>query len=167
MKLSDFLKEMCIDVQELPVHGDPIIDNVELAIEFRILRKRIYDKTRSSAGEFQKSKNAQKKLEYAFSRAFWFSELGIKLRSDYPKLPRHVIHMLPQISQIAKSKSEAILLIELSKSANTRSLIGSYITGENTVISTLESIEILMKNDESLIKRINWAKKRWRKKITH
>ena len=167
MKLSDFLQEISVEVHDLPVHGDPIIDNIELPVEFRAIRKEIYNKTRSNEGELQKSKNAQKKLEYAFSREFWNSELGNKLRNDYPTLPRHVIHMLPQIIQIAKSKSEAILLIELAKSANTRNLIGSFITGEYSVVSSLQSIEVIMKNDTSLIKRINWAKERWRKKMKH
>jgi 5-methylcytosine-specific restriction endonuclease McrA len=68
--LSVFSIKIKIQVEELPVHGDPIIDNTALPIEIRLLRKEIFDKIRR--GELRASgASAQKKIEKAFRRDFW------------------------------------------------------------------------------------------------
>ena len=42
--LEDFLQVVNIDIEDLPVHGDPVIDNEKLPIEIRTIRKRIFDR---------------------------------------------------------------------------------------------------------------------------
>jgi hypothetical protein len=47
LPLTDFSKTINVRVEEMPVHGDPILDNADLPIQIRILRKRIFDRVRT------------------------------------------------------------------------------------------------------------------------
>jgi hypothetical protein len=71
--------------------------------------------------------------------------------------------MLPQILTIGKNDSEITLLIELAKSAHTRNLIGTEITGRNSVFEELDKVKKQAASDPTLLKRINWAIDRWQK----
>ena len=161
MSLADFAHHIKIKITDLPVYGDPIIDNLNLPIQFRLLRKKIFDKTRMENGRLQRSTEAQKRLERAFRLEFHKTDLGEKVLKDYPKLPGQVRVMLPQIQAIAKNEAEMLLLIELAKSAHTRNLIGSEITGKEPIREKLESILKRPDVDPALSKRIRWALERW------
>lgn len=161
--LEQFAKRINIQIESLPVHGDPIIDNHALPIEIRLLRKRIFDKIRkneiSAAG-----KSFQKKIEKAYRREFWQTDRGKALESEFPALPGHVRVMIPEIQTIAKNEREYLLLVELAKSANTRNLIGTILNIESDVEVALLSFENKSK-DEALKKRIIQAKQRYMKEL--
>ena len=66
-------------VEELPVYGDPVIDNPAIPIQLRLLRRRIFDRIRR--GELAVSgKGAQKKLEKTYRR-----ELGRLRTGSYSR----------------------------------------------------------------------------------
>lgn len=162
MSLAQFASHINIKIEELPVHGDPIIDDVNLPMQFRLLRKRIFDKTRADNGRLQRGSEAQKRLEKSFRLEFHKTDLGKLILKKYPNLPGPVRVMLPQIQAIAKDESEIQLLIELAKSASTRNLIGSEIVGRKSVQEELEYVKRKAKGNPALLKRIDWALKRWR-----
>jgi 5-methylcytosine-specific restriction enzyme A len=161
--LSEFAQSINIQIEDLPVHGDPVIDNKVLPIQIRLLRKRIFDKARK--GEITiTGKSAQNKLEKAYRREFWQTPDGQTLESEFPFLPGHVRVMIPEIQTIAKNEREYLLLIELAKSAGTRNLIGRALTGDIDVERRLDSIQIST-NDMALRKRIMQAQDRFRKAL--
>jgi hypothetical protein len=161
--LEQFAKRINIQVEDLPIHGDPIIDNESLPIEVRLLRKRIFEKVRS--GEIAiTGKAAQKKIEKVYRREFWQTNEGKALEAEFPNLPGHVRVMLPEIQTIAKSEREYFLLLELAKSANTRNLIGTVLVSDCDVESVLLSFERSTK-DEALKKRVIQAKQRFIKEL--
>ena len=165
MSLAQFAARINIEIEELPVHGDPIIDDVNLPVQFRLLRKRIFDKTRAENGRLQRSSEAQKRLEKSFRLEFHKIDPGKRVLNKYPRLPGPVRVMLPQIQTIAKDESEMQLLIELAKSASTRNLIGSEIIGRRPVQEELEAARKRAEGNPALLKRIDWALKRWRELI--
>lgn len=167
MSMKEFANFIKIDIVQLPVHGDLIIDNNTLPIQFRMLRKKVFDKTRAQNGRLQRSREAQKRLEKTFRLEFHGTELGKEAQEKYPNLPGPVRVMLPQILTIGKNDSEILLLIELAKSAHTRNLIGTEITGRNSVLDELEKVKKRAAFDPALLKRINWAMDRWRKMGSH
>ncbi len=157
--LPEFAKTINISIDELPVHGDPIIDNLDLPIQIRLLRKRIFDKAR--IGELNiAGKSAQKKLEKTFRREFWQTSEGKSLEAEFVNLPGHVRIMIPEILTIAKTAREYLLLLELAKSANTRNLIGSILVAESDIEERLRSIEART-NDTALKVRVQHALKRY------
>ena len=98
-------------VEELPLYGDPVIDNPAIPIQFRILRRRLFDRIRR--GELAVSgKSAQKKLEKVYRRELWQTAGGKLLESEFPTLPGQVRADTPEIRSIAKSEREYLLLIE-------------------------------------------------------
>ena len=111
-------------LDELPVHGDPVIDNEDLPIQIRQLRRMIFDQYRQEKLRL-KGKQAQKKLEKAYRRSFWETAEGEALEKVFPTLPGHARIMIPEIRTIASSVRDFWLLVELSKSATTRNLIGT------------------------------------------
>jgi len=165
MSLAQFADRINIEIEKLPVHGDPIIDDLNLPLQFRLLRKRIFDKTRAENGRLQRSRAAQKRLEKVFRLEFHKTELGKLMLKKYPSLPGPVRVVLPQIQAIAKDESEMQLLIELAKSASTRNLIGSEIIGRRPVQEELEAAKKRAEGNPALLKRINWTLKRWRESI--
>ena len=63
--LEEFAQLVNVKLEDLPVHGDPVIDNDRRPLEIRIIRKRIFDRIRS--GELNaKGRSAQKKIEKAY-----------------------------------------------------------------------------------------------------
>ena len=85
-------------------------------------------------------KSAQKKLEKVYRRELWQTAGGKLLESEFPSLPGQVRAAIPEIRSIAKSEREYLLLIELAKSAQTRSLIGSVLTENVDLERRLRSI---------------------------
>ncbi len=161
--LEQFARRINIQVESIPVHGDPVIDNEELPIELRLLRKRIFDKVRK--GELSATgKSTQKKIEKAYRREFWQTDAGKSLESEFPHLPGQVRIMLPEIQAIAKNEREYLLLVELAKSANTRNLIGTVLTSDCNVEDALRSFERSNK-DEALKKRLIQAQQRFTKEL--
>lgn len=155
MPLPDFLNQLGIPVESLPVHGDPIIDNEDLPIQLRLIRLRIFDRIRS--GEMSATgKQAQKKIEKEYRRAFWDTPEGKQLESEFPSLPGHARVMIPEIRAIANSTADFLLLVELAKSANTRNLIESLFDNAESVHEGLLAIRV-GSIDQALIKRIDLA----------
>lgn len=161
--LEQFAKRIKVQIERLPVHGDPIIDNETLPIEIRLLRKRVFDRVRKSEISVT-GKSFQKKIEKAYRREFWQTDNGKALESEFPNLPGHVRVMIPEIQTIAKDELEYLLLVELAKSANTRNLIGMILNSESGVANNLLSLERTTK-DEALKKRIVQAKQRYIKEL--
>lgn len=137
--LQEFLESLAMPVEELPLYGDPVIDNPAIPIQLRLLRRQIFDRMRR--GELAVSgKGAQKKLEKAYRRELWQTADGKQLEAKFPNLPGQVRAAIPEIQSIAKSKREFLLLVELAKSAGTRSLIGSVLTGNVDVEARVRSM---------------------------
>ena len=163
MPLDEFAREMNIDVEDLPIHGDLVIDNEKLPIQIRILRKRLYDRVRRGDIEI-KGTSAKKKLEKTYRREFWNTEIGQQLESEEPSLPGHVRVMIPEIRPIAKSEREYRLLIELAKSAQTRDFIGGVLTPDVDIETRVRSMAKQTKN-HSLRKRLNQSLDRFEKSM--
>jgi len=161
LPLAKFARQINVNLEELPVHGDPLIDNVALPIQIRLLRKRIYDRIRYGTLHIGGS-SAQAKLEKTYRLEFWKTPEGRALEVAFPRLPGQVRIMIPEIKTIAKNGREFRLLIELAKSANTRNLIGTVLTPDCDVESRLHSIWSKTK-DEALKKRLQQAFERFKK----
>ena len=161
--LHEFAATIGIDVEALPVHGDPVIDNHDLPIQIRLIRKRIFDKSRSG-GKAISGKSAQKKIEKSYRRAFWETTQGKELESEFPNLPGQVRVIIPEIRTIAKDEKSALLLVELAKSAITRNLIGSTLSKNMDIIMVVEDMKD-KSNDEKLKKRLQQAWSRYEKEL--
>lgn len=145
-----------IELTDLPVHGDPIIDNKSLPPHVRLLRKKIFDRVRS--GHIRASgRSAQKKIEKAYRREFWQTDEGKKLQEEWPSLPGHVRASLPEIESLATNESSFRLLIELAKSANTRNLISAHLVDVTDVEATVRRLAIDERREPALRKRLNQA----------
>jgi hypothetical protein len=162
LPLADFAKSLDIQLQDLPVHGDPVIDNRALPIQIRVLRKRIFDRARLR-GQFG-GKSAQKKLEKAYRREFWQTPLGRKLEGEWPSLPGQVRIMIPEIESIADSPQDFLLLLELAKSANTRNLIGAVLSPGCNALERVMAIRS-KSTDAALVKRLDQALLRFKKAL--
>ncbi len=161
MPLGEFARTINVQVEYLPVHGDPVIDNESLPIELRMLRKRVFDRMRS--GELPISgRSAQNKIEKTYRRDFWQTALGKALEDEFPNLPGHVRIMIPEIQVIADNEREYLLLIELAKSAKTRNLIGTTSTKEANVEQVVGSMRE-RSADPALRKKLEQAWKRFGK----
>lgn len=152
-----------VQISDLPVSGDPIIDNPDLPHEVRALRKRIYDAVRS--GDISaRGKSSHKKIEKEFRRELWQTDLGKKLIAEQPELPGHSRAMLPEIESVAQSERERLLLIELSKSARTRELIAPQLAlGDGVEVNVVRIAEKC--KDPALKKRLEQAIRRFRKEF--
>jgi hypothetical protein len=159
MPLPDFARQVRIEVEELPVHGDPIVNNEALPLELRLIRKRIFDKMRR--GEVQiGGKSAQKKIEEQFRRTFWQTEAGRRLEAEFPLLPGNARISIPQIRTIAKSEKEFLLLVELAKSANTRGLLDEVLKPDSDVEAIVRRLGATTR-DTALRTRLAWAIRRF------
>jgi len=161
MPLEAFAASLSIPIPDLPVHGDPVIDNPDLPAVIRAIRKRIHDQLRS--GELSiRGRQAQKRLEKEYRRTVWQSEVGQAIQAQAPELPGHARIMLPEIETVAETPAERCLLVELAKSANTRNLIGTVLTRGCGVVGRVEALAAAT-NDEALRKRLNQALLRFRR----
>ena len=163
--LEEFLKVVNLEIEALPVHGDPIIDNEKLPIEIRCIRKRIFDRIRSGSLN-AKGRSAQKKIEKAYRRDFWSTSIGKELQAAEPSLPGQVRIAIPEIRAVAKTAREYILLVELAKSANTRELIGTVLGAEIDVEDRVRRMAGSSK-DIALKKRLNYALQRFERKANN
>ena len=82
------------------------------------------------------------------------------MEAEFPSLPGHVRIMLPEIRAIAKSADEALLLIELAKSARTRELIGNLFKEEVDIIALARAMQVST-TDQALKKRLSQALQRF------
>jgi 5-methylcytosine-specific restriction protein A len=161
--LHEFAQSLGIEVENLPVHGDPVIDNQNLPIQIRIIRKRVFDKIR--LGEKKMSGQlAQKKIEKTYRREFWESPEGKKLEAEFPSLPGQVRIMIPEIRTIASNEYAFLLLLELAKSAVTRNLIGSVLTKDKDILKVVISMKD-NSSDEKLRKRLQQSWSRFKKEL--
>ena len=163
LSLEKFAASLNLPLQDLPVHGDPVMDNEALPIQIRQLRRMIFDKQRK--GELRLAgKQAQKKLEKAYRRAFWETDEGKTLEAEFPALPGQVRIMLPEIKTIATNVREFWLLVELAKSARTRNLIRS----EHLKGCDIERRvrDLANTRDESLKKRVQQALVRFERNVS-
>lgn len=163
--LEEFALTVNVDVDDLPVHGDPVIDNENLPIEIRSIRKRIFDKIRR--GELDaRGRSAQRKIEKAYRREFWSTSIGQALETEEPTLPGHVRILIPEIRTVAKTAREYLLLVELAKSANTRELIGTVLDEDSDVEARVRSI-VRTSKDIALVKRLNQALVRFERTVAN
>jgi len=162
LPLSRFAHTIKISIEDLPVHGDPVIDNTALPIEIRLLRKAIFDKIRK--GTFRaRGPTAQKKIEKAFRRNFWQTPQGQRLKASFPTLPGPARIMIPEIETIAKSESDFILLLEIAKSASTRNLIGTVLRpNQDLVVALRQKSE---SSEPALHRRIEQAIHRFERQL--
>ena len=157
--LDEFVQLVNVEVEDLPIHGDPIIDNNRIPLEIRIIRKRIFDRVRS--GQLNaKGRSAQKKIEKGYRREFWTTPIGQELEAEEPSLPGQVRIAIPEIRTVAKTAREYLLLVELAKSANTRELIGTVLRADVDVEERVRSMASTGK-DVALTKRLNYAIRRF------
>ena len=155
LPLEDFAVSLDIPLRDLPVHGDPVIENEDLPIQIRQLRRIIFDQYRKEELNLT-GKQAQTKLEKAYRRAFWETEEGKALEQEFPSLPGHARIMVPEIRTIAASAREFWLLVELAKSANTRNLIYSELLKGSDIEQRMRDL-VVKTRDESLKKRLQQA----------
>lgn len=160
MPLEAFAADLGLAIPTLPVRGDPILDNTSLPPAIRAIRKRIHDRVRM--GELRAGgRGAQKKIEREYRRELWRSELGNEIEEQAPSLPGHARVMIPEIDTIAANEDERLLLIELSKSANARNLIGGVLGRGCDVIGRVERLAA-SSPDLALRKRLDQALARYR-----
>ena len=160
LSLEEFSATLQLQIEELPVHGDPVIDNKALPIQIRLLRKRIFDRYRKEDLRLS-GKSGQKKLELTYRREFLRTEQGQEIEKGFPFLPGHARIMIPEIQSIARSEREFLLLVELSKSANTRNLIGTLLTAECEDIEERFRSAIGKTREPALAKRMLQALQRF------
>lgn len=163
LPLEDFAASLSIPLQEIPVHGDPVIENDDLPIQIRQVRRMIFDRYRREQLSLS-GRQAQKKLEKAYRRAFWETEEGKTLEQVFPTLPGHVRIMIPEIKTIATTAREFWLLVELAKSARTRNLIDSDLLKGCNVEQRFRDLAAKTR-DESLMKRVRQALDRFEKNV--
>jgi len=159
LPLDVFAQRVRIPIEDLPVHGDPVVDNPTLPVQIRLLRKRVFDRIR--IGDLRATgRQAQKKIEKAYRRDFWQTEEGKALEAEFPNLPGHVRVMLPEIRTLTSNEWEFFLLVELAKSASTRNLLGSVLKPGCDVEARLAAVEA-RPGDPALSKRIKQARERF------
>lgn len=163
LSIQEFAATLNAPIGDLPVHGDPIIDNDELPVQIRQLRRMIFDKYRTDKLRLA-GKNAQKKLEKTYRRSFWETEDGKTLEGEFPSLPGHARVMVPEIKTLATSAREFWLLVELSKSARTRNLVGTVLT-KGCGIEARFREAISKARDDALRKRMKQALARFEKRV--
>lgn len=161
--LEEFLESLAMPVEELPLYGDPVIDDPAIPIQLRLLRRRVFDRMRRGELAFS-GKDAQRKLEKAYRRELWQTADGKRLEAEFPDLPGQARAVIPEIRSIAKSNREFVLLVELAKSARTRNLIGSVLTRNVDVEARVRS---MCERDRELAmrKRLAQALRRFEKAV--
>jgi len=163
LPLEQFAASLEFTLDDLPVHGDPVIDNEDLPIQIRTLRRAIFDRYRQEQLRLS-GKQAQKKFEKEYRRSFWDTDEGIVLEKLFPTLPGHARVMVPEIRTIATNRREFWLLVELAKSAKTRNLIGTTLkTGCDVEKRFRESLE--KTRDAALKKRMQQALMRFERAV--
>ena len=162
--LEDFVSSLKISIQDLPVHGDPVIENENLPIQIRQLRRNLFDRYRKEQLNLS-GKQAQKKFERAYRREFWEIEEGKSLEHLFPNLPGQVRIMVPEIKTLATSAREFWLLIELAKSARTRNLINPEFLVDVDMEQQVRDLAAKTR-DESLKNRIENALSRFEKCVS-
>ena len=161
LPLEEFAASLEVPLSDLPVHGDPVIDNEDLPRPIRQLRRTLFERYRQEKLRLT-GRQAQKKLEKEYRRSFWETQEGKALEDVFPTLPGHARIMIPEIKTIAASAREFWLLVELSKSARTRNLIGTVLTKGGEIEQKFRDA-IRKTRDESLRRRMTQALARWEK----
>ena len=159
LPLAEFAASIDLPIEDLPIHGDPVIDNPDVPVVLRQIRKRIVDRARRGHMNLGGT-SAQKKIEKAYRRAYWKTEEGQRLEQDFPRLPGHARIMIAEIQHIASSERDFVLLAELSKSAKTRNLIGTVLDGSVDLEKVVSNMA-LRSSDPSLQKRLRSTWKRY------
>lgn len=163
MPLEEFAREMNINVEDLPVHGDTVIDNDKLPIQIRILRKQLHHRMRRGDIRVIGTK-AKNKFEKRYRREFMDTEIGRQVAAEEPRLPNQVRMMIPEIRTIAKSIREYKLLVEIAKSSHTRNLIGTVLTPDVDIEARVRSMA-KQTTDYRVRKRLNWSLDRFEKSM--
>ena len=163
MPIEKFAASVDIPLEDLPVHGDPIVANEDLPVQIRQLRRLIFERYRREELRLS-GKQAQKKLEKIYRRAFWETAEGKALEDEFSTLPGHVRVMVPEIRTIADNAREFWLLVELAKSAKTRNLIGTILVRDIDVEQRFRD-SIPKTRDEALKKRMEQALTRFERRF--
>lgn len=161
MRLIDFCDSLRLPIEDLPLYGDPVVDNKNLPYALRLIRRRIFIKYRKDELKLN-NKSSQKKIEKIYRREFWETPDGKKLESQFPNLPGHVRIMIPEILTIADSKDDFFLLVELAKSAITRNIINNKLLLTDDIPLQIKKLAKTTK-DKNLMKRLNQAFSRFEK----
>jgi predicted RNA-binding protein with TRAM domain len=163
--LSDFLNrrdDLSVSAEDIPIHGDIVLDTIELPQDYREARFNTYHGMRKR-GQL-KGSDAYQKLEKRFREKLKQTNCGERLESQYPNLPWHVVASIPLVNYLAPDPSPARdLLIEFCKSAQTRALIDDMVRminpqgGVNRATAIRQTIEEALNAPESRAKRVRWA----------
>lgn len=163
--LSEFLRrrdDLEVSAEDLPIHGDIVLDTIELPQDYREARFETYHKMRKR-GQLTGS-DAYKKLEKQFRENLKKTECGKRLSNQYPDLPWHVVASIPLVNYLAPDPSPARdLLIEFCKSAQTRALIDEMVRladpagGTDREDAIRQVVEGALDAPESRAKRVRWA----------
>src|SRR6266567_7680083 len=156
-----FAAQIGLKVAGFPVHGDAILDNASLPWQIQVIRKRVYDRMRSSTPRMTGAR-AHKRVEREFRRDLSRTPEGRAIETQAPTIPGHARAMAPEIDVIATTPAEHLLLIELSKSATTRNLIGTVLVRGCDVIKKVQLLATST-DDEPLRIRLNQALLRLKK----
>lgn len=163
--LSEFLErrdDLNVSAEDLPIHGDIVLDTIELPQDYREARLDTYHKMRKQSQ--LTGSDAYQKLESQFRENLKQTECGNQLENRYPDLPWHVVASIPLVNYLAPDPSPARdLLIEFCKSAQTRTLIDDMVRladpagdiGRETAIRKV--VEEALDAPESRAKRVRWA----------
>lgn len=158
-----FIEWIGLSPADLPVHGDPVLDNEELPPRIRAVRRLVYDRLR--AGEIiTRGASTRKRIEKEYRLSLWQTAEGQELRALYPGLPGPVLAMVPEIRTVAKTEREFLLLIELAKNGTTKELIGTSLVRECDVESKARLVQVQTTN-EPLKKRLEWALTRFEREL--
>lgn len=161
--LESFAASIQISIESLPVHGDPVIDNPDLPIEIRLVRKRVFDRIRAGVVRLP-GKSAQQRIEKEYRRSFWETDIGKQLEAEMPLLPGHVRIMIPEIRTIATSERDYLLLVELAKSASTRNLIGTVLVAGTDIEQRVRQL-VERTRDAAMVKRLNSSLDRFEREL--
>lgn len=150
-----------IQISELPIHGDIIMDTPELDKPYRFARQRAYYIMRRDGT--LKGASALKRLEKLFRTILWDTEYGITLSKRFPTLPGHVRVSIPIIEFIESDTRKPLfnLLLEFTKSANTRALVDNILrtlSNDSSLSTEIAIRSVLFDNhDNAMKKRIQQA----------
>jgi len=163
--LADFLErrdDLSVSTEDIPVHGDIVLDTIELPQDYREARFNTYHEMRSR-GKL-KGSDAYKKLEKRFRENLKETECGERLENQHPNLPWHVVASIPLVNHLAPDTSPARdLLIEFCKSAQTRTLIDDMVRladptgGIDREFAIRQIVNEALDAPESQAKRVSWA----------
>lgn len=158
---SVFTAEEGYDIELLPIHGDPVLDNPDISEAIKAVRRQVFHAVRRGVIQTE-GRASQKKLERHYRRALFSTEHGEALRRFDPMLPGQVVAFLPEIFPLSKNDRDLLLLVELAKSSTTRNLIRADLAHKSDLESHFRDLASRV-TDPALHKRLHQALQRFDK----